>query len=52
MIHLTRMLIFLKRILILIIGLAIMIGVPYQFGWGWLFGSWIPALFAVTYLED
>lgn len=41
-----------KRLFNLVIGLAIFVGIPYFFGWGWLFLSWLPALFAVLYLDN
>jgi hypothetical protein len=41
-----------RRLFILLIGLAILIGIPYFFGWGWLFGSWLPAIFAMLYLDN
>lgn len=43
---------FLKKLTILIMGLVVLIGIPYFFGAGWLLGSWLPALFVMIYLED
>lgn len=43
---------FIKKVIILFIGGAIMFGIPYWFGWRWLSVSWIPSLFAVIYLDE
>lgn len=43
---------YLRRLLTLSIGLLIFIGTPYLFGGWWLLGSWIPALFAMFYLDE
>ena len=43
---------YLKKMFTLSIGIAIMVLIPYYFGWGWLFVSWLPALFAMLYLDD
>lgn len=41
-----------KKLLNILIGSAILIGIPYMFGCGWLWLSWIPAIMAMSYLED
>ncbi len=44
---------FLKRLIILIIGFLIFIGIPLYFDQlGLFFISWLPALFAIMYLDD
>lgn len=44
---------FIRRLVILIIGLAIFIGIPAYFNTtGLLMLSWIPALVAMTFLDE
>lgn len=41
-----------KKPFTLIFSLAVLVGIPYYFGAGWLFLSWIPSLFVFTYLDE
>ena len=43
---------YIRRLIALAIGTAILIGIPYQFGVGFILLSWIPALFAMLYLDE
>jgi len=43
----------LKKLLIITIGLAVFLGIPWFFSATWvLWISWMPAFFIVMYLED
>lgn len=41
-----------KRLVNVIIALAVLVGIPYQFGAGWLFMSWFPAIFVFIVLDE
>ncbi len=43
---------YLKRLFNLTVALAILISIPYLFGWGLIFVSWLPALVALMYIDD
>lgn len=43
---------FFKKLIIVIIGATIFLGIPYIFGWGFIFLSWLAALIIMMYLEE
>ena len=40
-----------KKLISMIIATAILIGIPYLFGEGWLVISWLPALIAFILMD-
>ena len=43
---------FLKKLIIVAVGLLILVGIPYYFGVRFFIVSWIPALVAMTVLDE
>lgn len=41
-----------KKLVAWILGMAVLVGIPYFFGWAWMFISWLPAFFTVMFLQD
>lgn len=43
---------FIKRLIILFIGLVILIGIPYLFGYWYILISWFISLVSMRYLDE